>query len=271
MLTKNKNRRSKLLRAAITSIAVLLCLAPSAYAASVAITWNANSESDLAGYLVLYGTAPGVYGTTVNVGNATSYTVSGLATGQYYFVVRAYSNVGLQSPPSVEVTATLAATAAVARITISPATKTLRVGETANLTAQAFDAANNPLPSVPLIWSTTNSAVASLATTTGATVAITAVADGTTSVLVTAGTIFAAANVTVSQAPAVSRVAITPASATLVTGQAQQFVALAYDSANAAIAGTAFTWTTTSVTVAPLGPATGGPSRLHRSVQARRP
>src|SRR5262249_11408679 len=40
-------------------------------------------------------------------------------------------------------------------------------------------------------------------------------------------------------------------------GQTQQFVALAFDSTNTVIPGTAFTWTTTNATAAPLSTTTG--------------
>ena len=51
--------------------------------------------------------------------------------------------------------------------------------------------------------------------------------------------------------------AVTPTTASLQTGQTQQFVALAFDVSNVAIAGTAFTWTTTSATIAPLNTTSG--------------
>ena len=78
-----------------------------ASAASVTLAWNANSESNLAGYRVQYGTAPGVHPTSVDVGKQTSHTVSGLAPGTYYFVVVAYNTSGMQSPVSNEVSVTV--------------------------------------------------------------------------------------------------------------------------------------------------------------------
>src|SRR5438034_3877144 len=132
-----------LIRRTIICAAMLLLVGGSAEAASVTIGWNANSESDLAGYVVSYGIASGVYGTNVNVGNITSYAATGLTAGQrYFFVVRAYNIGGIQSPPSLEVTTITFAE--VALVTVSPTTATLKAGETANLTAQAFDAAQNP-------------------------------------------------------------------------------------------------------------------------------
>ncbi|HHS12526.1 MAG TPA: T9SS type A sorting domain-containing protein [bacterium] len=74
------------------------------HASSVNISWNANTESDLAGYKVYYGTQRGVYSTILNVGNNLSYDISGLVDGTtYYFAVTAYDQSGNESPYSEEV------------------------------------------------------------------------------------------------------------------------------------------------------------------------
>jgi hypothetical protein len=75
--------------------------------ALVNLAWNANTESDLAGYKVHVGTASGVYTLlNLNVGNVTSFTVTGLAPGDvYYFAVTAYDTTGFESLVSNEVSA----------------------------------------------------------------------------------------------------------------------------------------------------------------------
>jgi fibronectin type 3 domain-containing protein len=74
--------------------------------AQVNLAWNANTETDLAGYKVYRGTTSGVYSTTYNVGNVIAYTVTGLAPGNiYYFVVTAYDTGGFESLVSNEVSA----------------------------------------------------------------------------------------------------------------------------------------------------------------------
>ncbi len=78
-----------------------------AFAATASLSWDANTESDLSGYKVYFGTAPGSYGTPVNVGNTTSYTVSGLSDGTYYFAVTAFDTSGNESGFSNEVSKTL--------------------------------------------------------------------------------------------------------------------------------------------------------------------
>lgn len=57
----------------------------------------------LAGYKVYYGTSSGSYSMVIDAGNVTSYDVSGLTAGTYYFVVTAYDTVGSESPYSNEV------------------------------------------------------------------------------------------------------------------------------------------------------------------------
>lgn len=72
----------------------------------VAPTLNADGTplTDLAGYRVYMGTAPGTYATNSGVlAPATSYSFTGLAPATYYFVVRAYDADGNESAPSIEV------------------------------------------------------------------------------------------------------------------------------------------------------------------------
>ncbi len=82
-----------------------------ALAADVSLAWDANTESDLAGYRVYYGTSSRQYGGPIDVGNPTpvgnqvSYIVTNLTPGvQYYFAVTAYNSSGSESGYSNEVT-----------------------------------------------------------------------------------------------------------------------------------------------------------------------
>jgi hypothetical protein len=61
----------------------------------------------VAGYNVYVGTASGVYGPAINVGNVNSYVVNNLAAGTYYFVVTDYNSNGVESTPSNEVSKTI--------------------------------------------------------------------------------------------------------------------------------------------------------------------
>src|SRR5579863_3487405 len=64
-------------------------------------TWQANPETDIAGYILSYGTQPGVHPTSTDVGNVTTWQITGLTPGQtYYFILQAYNTSGLTSDPS---------------------------------------------------------------------------------------------------------------------------------------------------------------------------
>ena len=98
--------RLQLIRA--LSFAVVAVLACSATLSAQTLTWNANTESNLAGYIVQYGTQSGNPSTSINVGNVTSRTVTGLTAGTtYYFRVVAYNTTGQQSAPSTQVSYTV--------------------------------------------------------------------------------------------------------------------------------------------------------------------
>jgi len=68
----------------------------------VELSWQANTEDDLAGYKVYYGISQGNYPYSVDVGNATSCTLKGLTAPVYYIAVVAYDTSFNQSPPSEE-------------------------------------------------------------------------------------------------------------------------------------------------------------------------
>jgi hypothetical protein len=78
----------------ITTLLIIflpLFLYHSALAADIKLAWDPNTEPDLAGYKVYYGTASRAYGPPIDVGNVTTYTLTGLTPGQtYYIAVTAY-------------------------------------------------------------------------------------------------------------------------------------------------------------------------------------
>jgi hypothetical protein len=79
-----------------------------AHAASVTLAWDPNTESDLAGYKIHYGTSSKDYQYSVDVGNFTSCDVSGLDEGKtYYFAATAYDTEYNSSDLSEEVVYTI--------------------------------------------------------------------------------------------------------------------------------------------------------------------
>ncbi len=72
-------------------------------AAQLTLTWDKNPEPDIAGYKVHYGTSSGNYDHSVDVGNQTSCTISGIEPDQaYYFAATAYNEIE-ESPFSEEI------------------------------------------------------------------------------------------------------------------------------------------------------------------------
>jgi hypothetical protein len=69
------------------------------------LSWDA-APAGITGYKVYYGASPRSYSSTVNVGNAATYTVS-LPAGTYYFTVTAYDSFGNESVYSNEVSKTI--------------------------------------------------------------------------------------------------------------------------------------------------------------------
>lgn len=88
-----------------TFILVSLMLAgmvTQAFAGSITVTWDANTEPDLAGYNLYYDTDGVPYDHKIDVGNVTQYTIEGLAPGVYHIACTAYDTSNLESDYSEE-------------------------------------------------------------------------------------------------------------------------------------------------------------------------
>jgi hypothetical protein len=103
--------RSAILLSAI-SIAVISCGAagdePAQANNTAVVEWDAVVDPNLAGYRVYYGTAPGTYQQPIGKGievdvNTTTYTITGLTNGTWYFAATALDWTGGESPYSNEV------------------------------------------------------------------------------------------------------------------------------------------------------------------------
>ena len=79
-----------------------LAVVPSPGTAGLA--WDSSPGGGVAGYRVYVGTTSGNYASSVEAGNATTTTISGLAVGTtYFFAVKAYDASGVESPFSNEI------------------------------------------------------------------------------------------------------------------------------------------------------------------------
>jgi chitinase len=83
---------------------IALLISVWARAEQVTLAWDANTEADLAGYKVHYGTASGSYTVHTDVHNVTTAVVTGLTAGQtYYFAATAYNAANNESGYSNQV------------------------------------------------------------------------------------------------------------------------------------------------------------------------
>lgn len=109
----------------ILSIAFLVVPSMALADGSATVSWQANTETDLAGYRIYYGTEPGVYGSTSALITGTTYTITGLQEGKiYYFVVTAVDTAGNESGYSApEVSKTIPASGGAGLSSVSTAGK----------------------------------------------------------------------------------------------------------------------------------------------------
>jgi hypothetical protein len=83
---------------------LLLCVA-AGDAAQVTVGWDPNTEPDIAGYKVYYGTVSRNYSLYIDAANLTSSAIPNLQPGQtYYIAVSAYTTARVESDYSNEVT-----------------------------------------------------------------------------------------------------------------------------------------------------------------------
>ncbi len=93
------------------SVPVTLTLSATTSATNTAsVSWNANTDSTVAGYKVYVRTSSGAYAAPIATlpKTTTSYTVTGLQTGTTYcFHITSYTSAGLEGLPSSEVSKTI--------------------------------------------------------------------------------------------------------------------------------------------------------------------
>lgn len=135
----------------------------------------------------------------------------------------------------------------VASLTISPASASVVVGLTAQLSVTLRDANGNTLSGRAITWSSTNTSVA----TVSGTGLVTGVAAGSASVIATSEGKADTAGVTVTSAALpVSSVTISPASTTVFVGLTSQLAATLRDANGNVLTGRTITWASSNASVA---------------------
>jgi len=133
----------------------------------------------------------------------------------------------------------------VATVTVSPASASVTVGQTAQLSATAKDAAGNVLSGRAVTWTSSNSGVV----TVSGSGLVTGVAAGSATITAASEGQSGTASISVANVP-VATVTVSPASASVTVGQTAQLSATAKDAAGNVLSGRAITWTSSNSGVA---------------------
>ena len=161
-------------------------------------------------------------------------------------------------------TATLTVRPVVSRVTISPLSPSIEVGETQLFSATAYTSYNVAIQGVSFTWSSSNASAATVSPSSGSATTATGVNAGSTTIRATNGDKSGTASLTVTAPPppppVVASVSVSPPSASIEEGATRQFSATAYTSDNQVISGRTITWsssTTSVATISSSGLATG--------------
>src|SRR5687767_16002285 len=85
-----------------TVCVVTTVLVSSSAVQAATASWDRNSEPNVAGYRLSYGTQSGVHTVTIDVGNVITYAFYPPPGRRYYVVVQAYDTAGQVSVKSAE-------------------------------------------------------------------------------------------------------------------------------------------------------------------------
>ena len=133
----------------------------------------------------------------------------------------------------------------VSRVSVSPSSGSLAIGDTLRLSANATDTTGAVVP-VPAAWTTSNAAIA----TVSAAGLVTALGSGTATVTATAEGKSGLATLQVTGP--VSSVSISPVADTLAVGQTRQLVSTARDASGNAVGGATTSWMSSNPAVATI-------------------
>src|SRR5207244_1695485 len=137
----------------------------------------------------------------------------------------------------------------VASVTVSPATASVAVGQTVQLTATPRDSAGSTLTGRSVTWASGDTSVARVSPSGQ----VAGVAPGSATMTALSEGKSGTAAVTVTRVP-VASVQVTPATASVRVGQTLQLTATPQDSAGGALTGRTVTWASSNPGVATLSP-----------------
>jgi uncharacterized protein YjdB len=146
---------------------------------------------------------------------------------------------------SVQGSASVTVTAPVASVEVTPATATIVIGGTTQLTATLKDAGGNVLTDRTVSWTSDNDLIASVSTTG----LVTSKSVGTANISATVEGKSASAKITITPVP-VASVSVSPATASLVIGSTVQLSATTKDASGNTLTGRTVTWSTSDASIA---------------------
>ena len=172
----------------------------------------------------------------VNAGSTTIRARAGVRSGT--------ATLTVEEPPPV-----------VDRIEISPSNATIDEGDTQRFTATARTSGGEVINGVDFTWTSSNESVATISSSGVAT----GVRAGTspTQVTITANADGKSDTATLTVRPVISRVAVSPPSATINEGSTHDFDATAYTSYDVAISNVSFTWESSNTSIATINSSSG--------------
>jgi uncharacterized protein YjdB len=179
---------------------------------------------------------------TVASVNPTTGVVTALASGSTSITASSEGKAG-----STNVTVSVIP---VARVDVQPTTVSLNPAQTSQLTATAYDQANNVLQR-SVSWTSSNQSVATVSTSG----LVTAVSTGNATITATAGGVSGSAVVSVANVP-ITSVTVTPTTPNMFPGDQLTLTATARDGAGNVITGRPTTWNSSNTAVATVN-ATG--------------
>ncbi len=208
---------------------------------AVTLVDNANETVSF----VTYGDAGGLKGDANQ-----SLTRSPDITGAFALHQSATRSAGRAFSPGTRLDGTPFTVRPVSRVEISPSASSIFVNGTQQFIARAFDSQNQEMSGVIFLWQSGNKAIA----TVNSNGLATALSEGTTEISVTArGIQSAPALLTVKTVPPVlTRIEVSPQSATTPAGVTRQFTARAFDQFNREMSGAVFAWSSSDTSVATI-------------------
>lgn len=140
---------------------VMFLALPALATVSIPLAWTPGVDPNITGYKIYYGLASGVYTNSVDVGNVTNATITGLSGNTtYYFAATAYnadgtlsdfsneSTVDVMTPPTMNALGSLSINENAGLQTVNLTGLGLGTGQTLSLTAVSSNPALIPDPAV---------------------------------------------------------------------------------------------------------------------------